>query len=49
VEEMVCVLIPDEFDGVCGFYEDFHQVVDEEMLYYLALLRKPSVQASGNR
>ncbi|MBS1603278.1 MAG: phosphoribosyltransferase [Bacteroidetes bacterium] len=40
VDEMVCVLIPERFEGVGGFYEDFHQVTDEEVAYYLDKLRK---------
>jgi putative phosphoribosyl transferase len=35
VEEMVIPLIPKEFYGVGGFYENFEQVSDEEVLSYL--------------
>ncbi len=35
VDEMVIPLIPEEFYGVGGFYEDFAQVSDEEVLMYL--------------
>jgi len=35
VDEVVAVLIPDEFYGVGAFYEDFGQVSDEEVLFYL--------------
>ena len=35
VDEMVIPLIPKEFYGVGGFYEDFAQVSDEEVLMYL--------------
>ena len=35
VDEMVIPLIPKEFYGVGGFYEDFAQVSDEEVLNYL--------------
>ena len=35
VDEMVVPLIPKEFYGVGGFYEDFEQVSDEEVLRYL--------------
>jgi len=35
VDEVVAVLIPDEFYGVGAFYEDFNQVSDEEVLFYL--------------
>lgn len=40
VDEVVAVLIPDEFYGVGGFYEDFTQVSNEEVLDYLAKLRQ---------
>jgi predicted phosphoribosyltransferase len=39
VHEVVCPLIPDEFTGVGGFYEDFSQVSDEEAIAYLDNLR----------
>jgi predicted phosphoribosyltransferase len=32
---MVVALIPDAFYGVGGFYEDFRQVSDEEVLGYM--------------
>lgn len=35
VDDVVAVLIPDEFYGVGAFYEDFEQVDDDEVLYYL--------------
>ncbi len=35
VDEVVAVLVPEEFYGVGSFYEDFEQVSDEEVLYYL--------------
>lgn len=38
-DEFISVLIPDEFYGVGGFYTDFHQVTDDEVLYYLNELR----------
>jgi predicted phosphoribosyltransferase len=38
VDEFISVLIPDEFDGVGEFYEDFHPVTDEEVRHYLRLL-----------
>lgn len=40
VDEVVAVLIPDQFYGVGGFYEDFEQVSDEEVLFYLDKLRE---------
>jgi len=35
VDELVAVLVPEAFYGVGSFYEDFHQVSDEEVMYYL--------------
>lgn len=40
VDEVVAVLIPDEFYGVGAFYEDFEQVSDEEVMFYLDKLRE---------
>lgn len=40
VDEVVAVLVPDQFYGVGGFYEDFNQVSDEEVLFYLDRLRE---------
>jgi putative phosphoribosyl transferase len=40
VDEVVAVLIPDEFYEVGAFYEDFEQVSDEEVLFYLDKLRE---------
>lgn len=40
VDEVVAVLVPDEFYGVGAFYEDFEQVSDEEALFYLDKLRE---------
>ena len=40
VDEVVAVLIPDEFYGVGVFYEDFEQVSDEEVMFYLDKLRE---------
>lgn len=39
-DELVVVLIPEEFDGVGAFYEDFGQVSDEEVMYYLDKWRR---------
>jgi len=33
VDEVVAVMVPDEFHGVGAFYEDFEQVSDEEVLF----------------
>jgi len=40
VDEIVAVLIPQEFYGVGAFYQNFEQVSDEEVLFYLDKLRK---------
>jgi predicted phosphoribosyltransferase len=34
-DELVILLIPKEFYGVGAFYENFDQVSDEEVMYYL--------------
>jgi len=34
-DEIVSVLVPDEFYGVGAFYEDFQQVSDEEVKFYM--------------
>jgi predicted phosphoribosyltransferase len=41
VDELVIPLIPKEFYGVGGFYEDFTQVSDEEVLDYLHKINQP--------
>jgi predicted phosphoribosyltransferase len=40
VDEVVAVKIPVQFHGVGAFYEDFDQVSDEEVMYYLDKLRE---------
>ena len=40
VDEVVAVMIPDVFYGVGAFYEDFEQVTDEEVMFYLDKLRE---------
>lgn len=40
VDEVVAILIPDVFYGVGAFYEDFEQVSDEEVMFYLDKLRE---------
>lgn len=40
VDEVVTVVTPEEFYGVGAFYEDFEQVTDEEVLFYLDKLRE---------
>jgi len=40
VDEVVAVLVPEDFYGVGAFYEDFEQVSDEEVMYYLDKLKE---------
>ncbi len=40
VDEVIALLIPEEFYGVGAFYEDFEQVSDEEVMLYLDKLRE---------
>src|SRR5665213_1086024 len=40
VDEVVAVMVPDEFHGVGAFYEYFGQISDEEALFYLDKLRE---------
>lgn len=40
VDELIALLIPEEFYGVGAFYEDFEQVSDEEVMLYLDKLRE---------
>ena len=40
VDEVVAVMIPEEFYGVGAFYENFEQVSDEEVMFYLDKLRE---------
>jgi predicted phosphoribosyltransferase len=40
VDEIIAVVIPDEFYGVGAFYKDFAQVSDEEVIFYLDKLRE---------
>ncbi len=40
VDEVIALLIPEEFYGVGAFYEDFEQVSDEEVMLYLGKLRE---------
>ena len=35
VDEIICLLVPEYFAGVGAFYENFEQVTDDEVLYYL--------------
>jgi len=39
-DELVVVSIPEEFYGVGAFYENFEQVSDEEVIYYLDKWRR---------
>lgn len=40
VDEVVTVLIPQEFYGVGAFYENFSEVSDDEVIFYLDKLRR---------
>lgn len=40
VDEVIAVMTPEVFHGVGAFYEDFEQVSDEEVMYYLDKLRE---------
>jgi predicted phosphoribosyltransferase len=40
VDEVVAVLVPEEFYGVGSFYDDFEQVNDEEVMFYLDKLKE---------
>ncbi|HTR31541.1 MAG TPA: phosphoribosyltransferase family protein [Puia sp.] len=44
-DELVVVLIPEEFYGVGAFYENFDQVTDEEVIYYLDKLSRKMKKA----
>ena len=43
VDDLVVLLIPDMFYGVGGFYEDFSQVSDEEVIDWLNKSKKKSI------
>lgn len=43
VDEVVCLLIPEDFYGVGAFYENFDQVSDEEVLVFLKKHRQEYV------
>ena len=40
VDDVVAVLVPDVFHGVGAFYDDFQQVSDAEVMYYLDKLNE---------
>ena len=40
VKEVISLLVPNVFFGVGDFYEEFEQVTDDEVIYYLERLRK---------
>ena len=40
VDEVIAVLVPDVFYGVGAFYENFEQVDDEEVMFYLEKMRE---------
>ncbi|HET9056719.1 MAG TPA: phosphoribosyltransferase family protein [Chitinophagaceae bacterium] len=39
-DEVIVVMVPDEFYGVGAFYEDFEQVNDEDVMYYLDKIKE---------
>lgn len=39
-DEVIALLVPEEFYGVGAFYNDFSQVSDEEVIFYLDKLRE---------
>jgi len=45
VDEIISVIVPKHFFGVGAFYEDFEQVSDEEVIYYLERLRREMKKA----
>jgi predicted phosphoribosyltransferase len=46
VDEVVTVLIPEVFYGVGAFYENFEQVTDNEVVYYLEKLKREMKKVS---
>ncbi|WP_026898265.1 phosphoribosyltransferase [Daejeonella oryzae] len=46
-DEVISLLIPDEFYGVGSFYENFDQVSDEEVVIYLDKIGKMKKLADG--
>ena len=45
VDEVISLLVPDVFYGVGAFYENFEEVTDDEVIYYLERLRKKMKKA----
>ena len=39
-DEVIACVIPWDFHGVGAYYKDFHQVSDEEVLYFLDKFNK---------
>lgn len=39
-DDVIAVLTPGQFYGVGGYYEDFEQVTDQQVMYYLDKLRE---------
>lgn len=39
-DEVIALVVPEEFYGVGAFYEDFSQVSDDEVIFYLDKLRE---------
>jgi predicted phosphoribosyltransferase len=48
-DELICLLMPDKFQRVGDFYEDFHRIRDQEMFEYLnKSMEKSLPQGAGN-
>lgn len=47
-DEVVTLLVPDDFFAVGSYYDDFSQVEDEEVARYMALSRNTEPEATGN-
>jgi putative phosphoribosyl transferase len=40
VDEIICLLVPEYFAGVGAFYEDFQEVSDDEVMFYLDKMKE---------
>jgi putative phosphoribosyl transferase len=39
-DEVITVMIPDQFHGLAAFYNNFHEVSDDEVLFYLEKMNR---------
>lgn len=46
VDDIVCLVAPDSFDAVGSFYEDFHQLSDDEVVDWMKQVRREPADAS---